>query len=108
MQDVVATTELLGLLHRHDVAGVLDHTQDRAVAPGVVADRTQLPFGHVEAPGAQRGVFLHRHDGLGQPDGVLGRHLQDVEGQALRGLGADAGETSELVHQRLERAGVHP
>ena len=46
----------------------------------------------------------------GQAAGVLLRELQEVEGDALRRLGADAGETAELVDEVLDREGVvrHP
>ena len=42
----------------------------------------------------------------GQPGRVLGRQLQEVEGDALRGLRSDAGKAAELVDQRLDGGGV--
>ena len=42
----------------------------------------------------------------GQPGGVVGRQLQQVERDALRRLRADAGQPAELVDQVLDRPGV--
>ena len=105
-QHVVAAVELAGLLDRDDVAGVLDHAQHRGVAPVVGADRAQLALGHVEAALAEPDPRLRLGDGPGQPLGVLGGQLQEVEGDALGRLRPDAGQAAELVDQRLDRRGV--
>ena len=44
-------------------------------------------------------------DRLGQAIDVLARALEEVEGEALRALGADAGQALELGDERLERFG---
>ena len=64
-------------------------------------------LGDVEADLAERGPFLHGDDRVGQPARVLAGHLQDVERDALRRLGPDAGQAAELVDEGAERAGVH-
>ncbi len=62
-------------------------------------------FGHIEATLTQRGAFLDRHDGIGQPMGVLGRHLQEVKGNALRRLRTNARQSTQLINQGSERSG---
>ena len=95
--------ELARLLHRHDVAWVLDHADRRPVPAVVQADRAQLALGHVEAADAQRHALLHGHDGIGQAQGVLGRHLEEMESDALGRLGTDARKPAELVDEGLQR-----
>ena len=103
LQDVVATGELARLLHRDDVPGVLHHADHGGVATVVEADGALAALGHVEAPGAQGDPLLHGDDGLGQPQRVLGGHLQQVEGDPLRRLRPDAGQPTHLVDEGLER-----
>jgi hypothetical protein len=50
---------------------------------------------------------LHVRDGLGQAFHVVGVRLEDVEGDTLRGLGADPGQTPEFVHEVLDDTLVH-
>ena len=47
-------------------------------------------------------------DGAGQPAGIRGVHLQDVEGEALRCLRSDAGQATQLLDQILDRSCEHP
>ena len=64
-------------------------------------------LGHVEAAAAPRHPLLDHADGPGQSQGVLGRQLQEVEGDALSRLRPDAGQPAELVDEILDRGGVH-
>ena len=106
LQHVVAAVELLGLLHRDDVAGLLDHAQDRGVAPVVGAEPARGALGDVEAPLAERHAVLGLGDGVGEPERVDLLDLQEVERDALRRLRTDAGQAAELVDQLLHRLGV--
>ena len=106
-EDVVAPLEP-SALHGDDVARILDHADDLGIAPVVAADGALLArLRHVEADPAERRALLDGDDGVGQTAGVLARHLQDMEGDALGGLGPDAGQATEFVDQGAERAGVH-
>ena len=49
-----------------------------------------------------RHAVLHEDDRLGQAIDVLARALEQVEGEALRALGANAGQALELDDTRLE------
>ena len=79
---------------------------DRGIAPVVETDGAQPPLGHVEAPGAQGDALLDGDDGLGQSQGVLGGHLEEVEGDPLGRLGPHTGQPAELVDQRLQGSRV--
>ena len=46
---------------------------------------------------AETQMLLEREDGVRERGGVAVRRAQDVEGEALRGLGADAGQLAELA-----------
>ena len=103
VQDVVSAAELLGLLDGHDVARVFDHTQQRLIAPRVSAHLALTAFCNVEATSAECDVLLYRDDGVGKPCRILGRNLQQMERQALRGLRTDPRKATELVDQGLKR-----
>ena len=62
LQHVVATAELAGALDRDDVARLLDHAEQRGVAPIVAAERAQLALGDVEAAPAPRDAVLRVDD----------------------------------------------
>jgi hypothetical protein len=98
---VISAAELLGLLDGHDVARVLDHTEQSGIAPLVLANLALAAFCHVEATPAERYALLHGDDRVCQPDRVLGRNLEKMERQSLSGLRADTRQATELVDERL-------
>src|SRR2546423_2900764 len=102
-QHVIATAVLLGPLDGDDVSRLLDDAQQRGVTSIVTAVDAQLALGEVEAAPAPAHALLRLDDGARETVGVLGRGLQQVEGDALRRFGADAGEPSQLVDQALHR-----
>src|SRR3989440_745358 len=102
-QHVVTAAVLLGPLDGDDVTRFLDDAQQRGVASIVAAVDAQLALGEVEAAPAPAHALLRLDDGTRETVGVLGRGLQQVEGDALRRFGADAGEPSQLVDQALHR-----
>jgi hypothetical protein len=79
------------------------------IAGGVGAVGAGVDVGDVVADGAEAEVLLEGGDGGGEVLGVGVRGAQDVEGIALRGLGADAGQLAEFVdepgHGRGEAGG---
>src|ERR1700730_1845124 len=102
-QNVVATAVLLGPLHGDDVAWLLDDAQQARVAPVVAAVHAQLALGEVEAAPAPTHALLRLDSRAREALGVLGRGLQQVEGDAHSFGGADAGGPSPLVDQALHR-----
>ena len=103
LEHVVPAGELVGALDRDDVAGLLDDAEHGGVAPVVEAVAAELALGDVEAPPAPGDPLLRLGDRPGEPVGVLGRGLQEVERDPLRRLRADAGQAAELVDERLDR-----
>ena len=65
-----------------------------------------LGVGDVEAAGAEAHLGLGLGDRAGEAGDVVGRDLQQVEGDPLRRLRPDAGKATELVDQRLDRRRV--
>src|SRR3954469_16039402 len=106
LQHVVSTVELVGALDRDDVARLLDHAHERRVAALVEAVPAELTRREVEAPRAPADARLRLGDRARQSVGVFGRGLQQIEGDALRGLRADARKPAQLVDERLDRTFV--
>ncbi len=105
-QHVVAAVELAGALDGDDVARLLDDAHDPWVAPVVGAERAELGVGDVEAAGTEADPCLGFADRPGQAGDIVAGDLEQVEGDPLRRLRADAGQPAELVDQRLDRRGV--
>ena len=91
-EHVIDAAVLVHALHRDHVAGLLHDADHTVVAPRVRADPAAWLVGEVEAHLTQADLLLHLHDRLRQGRGVLRRRPQDVEGQALRGAAAHAGQ----------------
>jgi hypothetical protein len=99
---VVAAVELVGALDRDHVAGLLDHTQHRRLAPLVLADAAGGIGRQVEADLALAHGLLDLADGFGQRQGVLVGGAQQVEGEPLRGPLTDAGQARQLGDQPID------
>ena len=65
----------------------------------VAAERAGVDVGDVVAHRAVRDALLHIAKGVSQALGVVARALQDMEGQALRPLGADARQPLEFFDE---------
>ena len=104
---VIAAGELMGVLHDDDVLSPLDDAHDRGVPSGVETDCALRTGGNVEAAGAQADLAAHIEDGGGQAFGVGLVGIENVKGQALGTLSADAGKTGELVDEPLDRRFKH-
>ena len=87
--------------------GLLDHADDARVAGGIQADGAQLLLGEVEALTAEAHDFLDLDEGMGERQRLLGRELQQVERQALRGLGTDARQLAQFVYEPLDGGAEH-
>src|SRR5262249_54451103 len=75
------------------------------VAPGVGAELAGVGRAEVEAHPAEDDLLLDVDDRLGQELGLLRRLTQQVEGQPLGRLGADARQLAELFDQAGDRLG---
>ena len=106
-EHVVPAAEGTGPLNGHNVLGLLDHAQRGLVAARVAADRARVLLGDVEADRAELHPLLDRTDRVGEALHVLGVRLEDMERDALRGLGSHAGQPAELVDQFLDCTLVH-
>ncbi len=104
-EHVVAAVVLVRPLDRDHVARLLDDADQRRVAPLVGADRAARALGEVEADLAEPDLVLDVADRVRERMRVLRRRAQHVEGQALCGAVADAGELAQLGDQALERRG---
>lgn len=98
VQAVVGTRALDGL----HVARLAHHADAGAVAHAVHADGALVGRSVVEAAAAEVHVFLYVEDGLGQTARLLGIGFEQVVGDALRALGANARQTAQLIEQPLK------
>src|SRR3954451_7344977 len=106
-EHVVATAELAGALDSDDVLRLLDDTDDGRVAPWVAADAALLALRHVAAHDAEADLVLAFGECRYQPAYVAVFRGEQVERDALRALGPDAGQPAELVDEVLNRSFVH-
>ena len=74
---------------------------------GVTADPALLRLGHVEAGRTEANLLLDLAQGRGEPVDVGRVGGEDVEGDALGALRADAREPAQLIDQVLDGALVH-
>ena len=77
----------------------LDHEDPGLVALGIHAILTQLAFGNVPALTAEREAVFDGANGVRQSQRIVSVGLEDMKGQALGGLLADAGKTNQLSNQ---------
>jgi len=106
VQDVVDALVASGAFDAGDAGGFLDDAHQALVADGAAAVGAGIYVGYVVADGAEaQGGFEGAH-GVGEGGGVFVGRAQDVEGEALRTLGADAGEFFEFVDEPGHGLGV--
>jgi hypothetical protein len=110
VEHVVETPELARALEREDVERLLDDAQPEHVAGGVPADRAEGRVADVEAALAEHDLLPHRDQCLREGACLCLGRAQEVIGEALRGLGADAGQAREGVNEpgdRLDQESGH-
>ena len=89
-------------LDSRDVARLAHHADARGIARGILADGALVGGGVVEAPAAEVHLLLHHQDGVGQAARLLGVRLQQVVGNALGALGANARQAAQLIEKNLQ------
>src|SRR3954470_5440900 len=105
VEHMVATVELARALHGEEIGYRLDHADDLVVAPRVAADAARILRGEIAADRAEPHLALEGEERLGEIARVLRRSAQDVEGEALRRLLADAGKLCEEQREPADRVG---
>jgi hypothetical protein len=98
-QHVIHALEVARLLDSRDIRGLFDDADDVMIPVHVAAERAGVDVGDVVAHRTVRDALLHIAKGVSQPLGVVARALEDMEGQALRPLGADARQPLELFDE---------
>ena len=96
---MVAPPVLARPLHRHQIVRLLHDAEQARVARGIVADPAGILVGHVEAAGAVDNPRLHVNERVSEVVHGGDRLLQEMEGQPLRGLGADPRQALERLDQ---------
>lgn len=86
-------------LDRRDVSRLGDDADARLVAARVLADVAALARGVAEADGAEVDLLLDVENRLGKAAGLLGVRAEDVVGDALGALGANARKPAQLIEQ---------
>ena len=95
VQDVVAAAEAAGALDGKDIQRLLDDADDAVIAAGVGADATGVGLGEVLTDGAEPNALFDVEQGGGQFLRFNFGRAEDVVGEALGRLGADAGQAVE-------------
>lgn len=110
MQHVVAPAKLPGPLNGELVGDTFDDADQPVFSPGVEAKGAGRVLGSVvqaATGGAEANAIDGLQECLGEFNGEASWLAQDVEGETLRGLLADAREAGELRHQSIEGVGRH-
>ena len=105
MQNVEDAVEMLGLFDGGDVGGLFDDTHQPLVARGAGAIEARINVGDAVAHRAETKIGFDVAHGGGKGFGVFVAGAQDVEGQTLGALGANAGKLFQLVDQTRHRFG---
>ena len=104
-KDVIQAVIRARLLQGQQIARLLDHAQQVPLPPGVAADVAFLFFRQIITVSAIPHVFLDVADGVGQRHRLAAADPQDVIGQSLGRLLADARHLGKLVDQARSRSG---
>ena len=107
-EHVVSAVEGAGFLEHEDIGGMFDDTEEGGIPLGIGADGAGLAFGEGAAILARPDFLAGVADGLGELPGELEVRLDEMEGDAFGGSGADAGEFGEggdELEQRIRKRG---
>jgi hypothetical protein len=89
---VKLAAEAAGFFDGENVYGFFDDAEECWIAASVGADSTGLAFGEAAALRAELNCAAGVGEGFGEIGGEFGGRLDEVEGDAFGGTGADAGE----------------
>jgi hypothetical protein len=102
-QYVVAPPKIGGAIDHSDGRGLLYDADEPRIPPGISTDVTGLILCQIAAFFARPDPLGDRGQHRGQPPGLFGRLLQQMEGEPLRSLPADPRKPGELRDQLLDR-----
>ena len=107
-QHVVEAVVAARALNRLDIARLTHHADAGGVAHRVLANGALVSGGVIKAAAAKMHFLLNLQNGLGQAAGLLGIGLEQVVGDALGRLGANARQATQLIEQFLQAmVGTH-
>ncbi len=106
-EHVVDAAILMRAFDRQKVGRLLDHADDRPVAPRVGADLTELLLGQVPALAAKADALLHLADRICKGERLLRWDAEDVEGEPLRRPRSHPREAGELRDQVVDEGRKH-
>ena len=98
-QHVIHALEVARLLDGRHIRRLFDDADDVMIPIHIAAEGAGVDVGDVVAHRTVRDALLHVAKGVSQPLGAVARALEDMEGQALRPLGADARQSLELLDE---------
>jgi len=105
MEHVIKPLIFPGALQGEDIQRFRHDAYLGAVPTLTAADDAGVRVGDVMAGGAQDDLLLYGEDGLGEGTCFLRGHADQVVGEPLGGLGADAGQLVELLDEPGYRLG---
>jgi hypothetical protein len=97
------TATIAGLLHCKHIHRPFDHAQLAVVTARVGALRAQLLLGQGPALAAMANAFHGLAQGLGQARAATAVALEQLQGHALGGFLADAGQNAQGVDQLADQ-----
>jgi hypothetical protein len=106
VEDVVDTLIVAGAFDAGDRGGFFDDADQALVADGAGAIGAGVDIGDVVADGAEAEAGLEGVHRVSKGGGVFISGAEDVEGVALGGFGADAGELFQLFDKTGHGLGV--
>ena len=106
-EDVVKAAKLMRTLERHDVDRLLDHADQRAVAPRVRAHFAKLLLGEVAAFATEAYAGLHVLDRMCELEGVVRPGGEEMKRQPLGRTPPDSGQLRQLGDEVLDRRTEH-
>jgi hypothetical protein len=92
VEDVIDAVVVTGAFDAGDAGGFFDYANEALVADGAGAVGAGVYVGDVVADGAEAQGGFEGADGVGQGGCVFVAGAEEMEGEALGGFGADAGE----------------
>ena len=100
---MIETSKLLGVLHRHHVLNILDHTDRRSIAVRVAADGTRLAVADIVAHATTLHLMLHLLNGLRQLLDVLRVLTQQVQHQSQGRLASHTRQLGKLLYRPFQQ-----
>ena len=103
-EHVIPPPEIGRTVHYRDGRGLLHHADHTRIAARVLANAAGLIFGQITARFAGTDPLGNRGEHRGEPPYLFGGLLEQMKGEPLRSLSADAREPCELCDQLLDCA----